>query len=246
MSNNFVTIKAHDGQDFEAYIAFPEKTPAPVVILIQEIFGINHEMREKCDAMAAKGYIALCPDLFWRIEPGIHLTDRIPEQLERAFTLFGQFDQEQGLEDLRATLAHARAMKECAGPVTCIGYCLGGKLAYMMAARTDIDATVSYYGVGLGTMLEEADKITTPLLLHIAGEDEYVPKNEQADIQSTMLEHPTAELYVYPGMSHAFARGEGLHYNEQAAQMANKRTDAFLTAALANPALTAKNKRHAK
>lgn len=232
MPKNRITITAKDGGTFGAYVAWPDITPAPVVILIQEIFGINHEMREKCEDLAAQGYIAICPDLFWRIEPGIDLTDRVPEQLERAFRLFGEFDQEQGLKDLEATLSHIRGMKECSSRVACVGYCLGGKLAWMMAARTEIDAAVSYYGVGLGSLLGEADKIEEPLLLHIAGEDEFVPKEEQEKIQAAMLEHPTAQVYVYPGMQHAFARGEGLHYNEDAATLAASRTLAFLGAYL--------------
>lgn len=227
-SKNQITTKAQDGGVFSAYIAYPDVMPAPAVILIQEIFGVNHEMREKCEDMAAQGYLAVCPDLFWRIEPGIDLTDRVPEQLERAFRLFGEFDQEQGLKDLEATLSHIRAMKECTGSVACVGFCLGGKLAYMMAARTEIDAAVSYYGVGLGSMLNEADKIEEPLLLHIAGEDEFVPKDEQKKIEEAMLEHPTAEVHVYPGMEHAFARGEGLHYNREAAELAAERTAEFL------------------
>lgn len=232
MSKNRITVMAQGGGAFGAYVAYPDVMPAPAVILIQEIFGVNREMREKCDSMAAQGYLAVCPDLFWRIEPGIDLTDRIPEELQRAFSLFGQFDQEQGLKDLEATLAHIRGMKECAGPVACVGFCLGGKLAFMMAARTGIDATVSYYGVGLGGMSGEAGNIKNPILLHIAGNDEFVPPDEQEKIKSAMRGHPHAELHSYPGLPHAFARGGGLHYNEDAARLATERTARFLAAHL--------------
>lgn len=232
MSKNQITIKAPDGGAFGAYVAFPARLPAPAVILIQEIFGVNREMREKCDAMAAQGYLAVCPDLFWRIEPGIDLTDREPAQLERAFRLFGEFDQVLGLADLEATLAHVRGMAESAGPVGCAGFCLGGRLAYMMAARTGIDAAVSYYGVGLGGLLGEAGNITVPLLLHIAGADAFVPPEEQKQIEDAMRDHPAAEVYVYPGMEHAFARGGGIHYNEAAARLAADRTAGFLAAHL--------------
>lgn len=223
-----IQITAHDGGTFKAYVALPEITPAPAVIMIQEIFGINAEMREKCDHMAAQGYVAICPDLFWRIEPGIELTDAVPEQLERAFQLFGEFDVDLGIEDLKSTLSAARAHEAVSGKVGSVGYCLGGKLSYMLGAASDIDASVSYYGVGLGAMLDHAPQITNPILLHIAGADEFVPLEEQAQIQEAMDNHDTAQVWHYAGMDHAFARGNGMHYNAEAATLANGRTDQFL------------------
>lgn len=228
-----IKIPAHDGGEFSAYISLPDTTPGPAVILIQEIFGVNHEMREKCDDMAAQGYVAICPDLFWRIEPDIQLSDNVEEELLRAFELYGQFDVETGLADLKTTLDFVRNCKQhSSGPVGCMGYCLGGKLAYMMAARTDIDASVGYYGVGIETMLDEVENIKNPILLHIAGEDEFVPKEAQKQIEDTMLNHPLAETWHYPGLEHAFARGDGMHYNEEAANLANGRTLKFLDANL--------------
>ncbi|MEZ5918416.1 MAG: dienelactone hydrolase family protein [Alphaproteobacteria bacterium] len=228
-AQNTLQIPAADGSgSFSAYMALPTHMPAPCVIVIQEIFGINQEIRDKCDHLAALGYVAVAPDLFWRIEPGIELVDSVEEQLQRAFQLFGEFDQAKGLEDLQATLAFVRDDARCNGRVGCIGYCLGGKLAYMLAAHSDIDASVSYYGVGIEAMLGDAEKIKAPILLHIAGEDEFVPKDAQAKIEDTLLEHPLAETYRYPGMDHAFARGGGMHYNAEAATLANTRTESFL------------------
>jgi carboxymethylenebutenolidase len=232
MSKNSIVIKTQDGGAMGAYIVMPEILPAPVIIVIQEIFGVNAELRAKCDTLADEGYIAICPDLFWRIEPGIDLTDNVPEQLQRAFHLFSVFDVEQGVQDLQSTLSHALSMKDCTGKVGAVGYCLGGKLAFLMAIKTEIHAVVSYYGVGLGAMLDQAQNITEPLLLHIAGDDEYVPKDEQAKIIAAMEEHPTAQIYTYPGMDHAFARGGGMHYNLDAAHLANGRTERFLQEAL--------------
>jgi len=226
---SMIDIETGEGV-MRAYIARPEKSgKAPVIIMIQEIFGVNAEMREKCDAWAAKGYIAICPDLFWRIEPGIDLIDSVPEQLERAFELFGIFDTGKGMNDLQATLDHARGMDKCGGKVGCAGYCLGGKLAYMMATHTDIDATAGYYGVAIGSMLDDAGKITKPLLLHIAGEDEFVPKEEQGAIISAFADHPQVTTHLYEGMDHAFARGNGMHYNAEAAKLANARTESFFS-----------------
>src|SRR5262245_48681084 len=127
-----VKIPAKDGATFDAYVATPTKTPAATMIVIQEIFGVNKEMRAKCDELATQGYLAIAPDLFWRIEPNIQLVDSIPDQLQRAFDLFGKFDVPKGMEDLKATLEFARKYKDSNGKVGCVGYCLGGKLAYMM------------------------------------------------------------------------------------------------------------------
>lgn len=224
----YITINTDEGE-MAAYIAMPKEAQnAPAIIMIQEIFGVNKEMREKCDDMAARGYIAICPDLFWRIEAGLDLVDSKPEELARAFELFGLFDCEKGVQDLKRTLVHVRGMNETSGNVGCIGYCLGGKLAYMMATQSDIDASIGYYGVGIQDMLEDVDKITKPLMLHIAGADEFVPKNAQDEIISTFAKHPQAETYRYDGMDHAFARGEGVHYNEAAATLANTRSGDFL------------------
>lgn len=225
---NSVEIQAHDGKTFKAHIAMPDKTPAGAVILIQEIFGINQDMREKCEAMADLGFIGIAPDLFWRIEPGIELYDSNPEQLQRAFHLFSEFDVALGIKDLQSTLSFIRKHPDCNGHVGAAGYCLGGKLAYLLAASSDIDASVSYYGVGIEAMLGKAQDIKKPILLHIAGNDQYVPKDAQDKIIETMKDHDTAEVFHYPGLDHAFARENGMHYNEQAAILANERTATFL------------------
>lgn len=229
---SMISITAHDGGSFQAYIARPENTPAPVVIVIQEIFGINQELRDKCHELAAQGYIAVCPDLFWRIEPGIELVDSVPEQLQRAFDLYGQFDVKNGIADLKSTLDQVRKLDGSNGKVGCTGYCLGGKLAFMMATHSDIDASVSYYGVAIETMLDDSANIKAPLLMHIAENDQFVPPEAQAQIKGVLSDNPHVEIHSYPGADHAFARGNGMHYNEAAATLANGRTKTFLKDAL--------------
>lgn len=226
-------IQAHDGGRFQAHIVMPDKTPAAAVIVIQEIFGINRDVRVKCEELADMGFIGIAPDLFWRIEPGIELYDSNPEELQRAFQLFGEFNVDLGIKDLQSTLDFIRKHPACNGHVGAVGYCLGGKLAYMLAAASDLDAAVSYYGVGLETMLDQADRIKEPILLHIAGNDQFVPKAAQDKIIETLKDHDTAETFHYPGMDHAFARINGMHYNEQAANLANERTATFLQTYLA-------------
>lgn len=223
-------IQAQDGTGtFNAYISYPAKMPAPAVILIQEIFGVNAEMRQKCDDLAAKGFIAVCPDLFWRMEPGVQLTDQSEAEWEKAFGFFQNFDVDKGIEDLKSTEKFVREDLQINGNVGCIGYCLGGKMAYLMAARSSIDASVGYYGVGLDELLAEADNIDNPLMLHIAEEDEFVSKDAQKIIKDGLKGHPCITIYSYAGVNHAFARGHGIHYDKAAAQKADGRTFEFLS-----------------
>lgn len=211
------------GGTMNAYVAYPAQLPAPVLIVIQEIFGVNDEIKSRCEMYAKEGYIAIAPDMFWRIEPNVSLTDKTKEEWDKAFALMNAFDTDQGVEDLKATLDYARKMEGSNGKVGNIGFCLGGKLSYLMAARTDVDATVSYYGVGLQDMLGEMDNIQTPTDLYIASLDKFTPPEAQAQIVSASQDHQNVTTYVYEGVDHAFARLGGEHYDEQATALAYKR-----------------------
>lgn len=221
-----ITIKGEDG-DFAAYLARPAKTKAPAVVVIQEIFGVNAVMRDICDGLAAEGFLAVCPDLFWRIEPGIDITDKSEAEWKRAFELFNAFDVEAGVKDIAATIDQVRAMAEVNGKVGAVGFCLGGLLAFLTAARTDADASVSYYGVGIEGRLAEAEKLANPLQMHIAEEDQFVPKEAQALITATLKNHPQIQIHTYPGRDHAFARVGGEHYDAADAKLAGGRTLTF-------------------
>jgi len=227
-----ITIEGPDGS-FGAYLALPSTTPAPALVVAQEIFGVNQVMRDICDWLAGEGYVACCPDTFWRIEPGIQLTDQTEAEWARAFELFGLFDVDKGIEDLKATLGHLRGLPECNGKAGSIGYCLGGKLAFLMATRSDADANVSYYGVGLAELMDEADNISAPLLLHVASKDQFVPPEAQEVVKTQLAGNPHVTLHVYEGQDHAFARVGGEHYDQAAAELANARSLAHLQAALA-------------
>ena len=222
-----VTIRASDGGSFTAYLATPKSGKGPGVVVIQEIFGVNKVMRDITDGLAAQGYTAICPDLFWRIEPGIQITDKTEAEWKRAFELFNAFNVEKGVEDLKATLATLRQHPSCTGKVGAVGYCLGGKLAYLMAARSDADCSVGYYGVGIQDLLGEAKSIRKPLMLHIAEKDEYTPPPAQEKIKAGLKDNPHVTLHSYPGMDHAFARVGGQHYDKAAADLANRRTAEF-------------------
>lgn len=221
-----VTIPSSDG-DFSAYLASPGGD-GPGVLVIQEIFGVNKDMRDHCDRLAAQGYFAICPDLFWRQEPGIQITDQSEDEWARAFELFQGFNVDLGVVDLKESLEYLREIDGCTGRVGTLGFCLGGKLVYLMACRSDADCNVSYYGVGIDELLQEAPQITTPTMLHIAEEDEFVSKDAQSKIKESLAHHPCVTIHSYAGVNHAFARHNGVHYDETAAMRADERTRKFL------------------
>jgi len=220
------TISVKDGS-FSAYVARPKAASAPAVVVLQEIFGVNQVMRDITDGLAGQGYLAICPDLFWRIEPGIDITDQSEAEWKRAFELFNAFDVDQGVKDIAATIATIRKDPQCSGKVGAVGFCLGGLLAFLTATRTDADAAVGYYGVGLEGRVAEAEKLVKPLMLHIAEEDQFSPKEAQAVILQALKDHPSVEIHTYPGRDHAFARPGGEHYDEADARLAGGRTLQF-------------------
>ncbi|MBO9517890.1 MAG: dienelactone hydrolase family protein [Porphyrobacter sp.] len=220
-----ISTLEHNGS-FSAYCARPSSTPRGAIVVIQEIFGVNPGIRHKCDRLAEAGYLALAPDLFWRIEPGVELDPDVEAEFKRALELMGQFDQDQGVADIEATIRHAR---DALGvpKVGAVGYCLGGRLAFMVAARTDADATVGYYAVGVDGLLREKHAIARPLMLHIAGNDGFVSPEVQQAMHEGLDGHPKVTLYDYPGLDHGFATEMGKRRDEEGADLADSRTAAF-------------------
>ena len=226
MSGKDITIAGPDGS-FSGYLSTPSAGTGPGVVVIQEIFGVNAVMRGVADALAARGYLALCPDLFWRLQPGVQLTDKTKAEWDQAFALMNRFDPDAGVKDIQATITQLRGTQGCTGKVGAVGYCLGGLLAYLTAARTDSDASVGYYGVNIQTKLDEAKTIKKPLMLHIAAKDQFVPPEAQKQIVEGLKSNPLVTLYTYPEMDHAFAREGGEHYDKACADLANGRTATF-------------------
>ncbi len=216
------------GGAFSAYVARPQGADkAPAIVVIQEIFGVNGFVRGVADRFAAEGYLAIAPDLFWRIEPGVDITDQSQAEWDKAFALYNAFDVDQGVKDIDTTIDFIRADAGCSGRVGAVGFCLGGLLAYLTATRTDVDAAVGYYGVGIEKHLPEVDKLEGCLMLHIAEEDGFVPKPAQQLIIGALKNHPRVDIFTYPGRDHAFAREGGEHYDAVDATKANTRTDEF-------------------
>ncbi|MBM3568014.1 MAG: NADPH:quinone reductase [Alphaproteobacteria bacterium] len=232
MAGTRITVSTQGGS-YSAYLAKPAAGKGPGVVVIQEIFGVNKVMRDIADDLAAQGYIALVPDLFWRQQPGIELTDKTEAEWARAFELYKGFNVDLGIVDIQSAIKTLRAMPGCSGKVGSVGYCLGGLLAYLTACRTDADVSVGYYGVGIEGKLAEAANIKGALLLHIAAADDYCKPDAQAKIKEALRGNPHVAIHGYAGMGHAFARIGGQHYNKTAADTANGRTYAAFALHLA-------------
>jgi carboxymethylenebutenolidase len=227
-----IELKSADGA-FSAYLAKPAHTAeGPGIVVIQEIFGVNKVVRDICDGLADQGFYALAPDLFWRIEPGVDITDQSEAEWAKAFDLFGKFNADTGVADIQVAIDALRAMPGVTGKVGAVGYCLGGLLAYLTATRTNADASVSYYGVNIAGLLDEASKISKPILFHVAAKDQFVPAEAQAQMAEVLGPNPNATMLTYAGQDHAFARPGGAHYHADAARAANAATIAFFNAHL--------------
>ncbi len=207
------------------YVAKPDSAPKAAIIVIQEIFGVNPGIRQKCENWAKAGYLAIAPDLFWRFAPGCDLDPDVPEELQIAFGHFGTYDPDDGVTDLSNLIDWARA--QGVERVGCVGYCLGGRLAYMVAARTSVDASVGYYGVMIDQMLGEATNVKKPLMLHIPTADGFVGPEAQATMHAGLDPHPHITLHDYAGLDHGFAAEMGNRRDEAGAQLADARTAAF-------------------
>jgi carboxymethylenebutenolidase len=213
---------------FTGYIARPTGAAKAAIIVIQEIFGVNPGIRQKCDKLAAEGYVALAPDLFWRLEPGVELDPDVENEFNQALDLMGKFDQDAGIRDIQATINYLHEQEGTAN-VGCVGYCLGGRLAFMTAARTNVSASVGYYGVGIDGLLDEANAIANPVMLHIPTADGFVGPETQAAMHNGLDDHPKVTLHDYEGLDHGFATETGKRRQEEAANLADSRTAAFFT-----------------
>jgi len=230
------TIKAFDGGEFDAYLALPASAYGPGILVLQEIFGVNDYMRSVADWYAAHGFVALCPDLFWRLERGIELTDKGDDH-KKAFDLYQRIDEAKAVEDSAAAMNFLRQHPACSGRAGAVGFCMGGNLAYLLSVRFKPDCAVGYYGVSIEKSLDEAHNLSTPLLLHIGGGDQFCPPEAQAKIHAALDNNPLVKICVYPDKGHAFARPGGEHYDFAAAELANLRSLEFLVTHLAGAGL---------
>jgi carboxymethylenebutenolidase len=216
-------IETFDGT-FTAYFAAPTLTPVPVVVVIQEIFGVNAGIRRIADDLARQGFLAVCPDLFWRFEPGVQLSDHSEADWKKGLDFYDRYNFDEGVKDMAATIAACRKIVGSNGKVGVMGFCLGGLMSFLTASRVEVDAAVEYYGAETEKFVSEGLRIKKPFLMHLAGEDEYMDKAAQATIRETLAHNPLVNIHTYAGRSHAFARPNGDHYAATDAAIANNRT----------------------
>jgi len=226
----WVEVQGPDGA-FKAYVARPSGTPKGAVVAIQEIFGVNAVMRGKADWLAREGFLAVSPDLFWRIKPGIDLTDQSEAEWKQALDYMNQLDKNASVRDVQATLTWARS--QGVSKAGALGYCMGGYIAFLAACRTDTDATVCYHGGGIHTALDEARNIKKPVMLHNPMKDGFIPREALDTIRETLSSNPLVTVCEYAEQDHAFTREGGAHYDEAAKQLADGRTIEFLNRTLA-------------
>ncbi len=231
------TLKSFDGGEFDAYMALPASGYGPGIVVLQEIFGVNEYMRTVCDWYASHGFVAICPDLFWRQEPGIQLTDRSEAEWQKAFSLYQGLDEAKAVEDSAAAVEFLRKHPAGNGRVGAVGFCLGGNLAWLLSVRFKPDCAVGYYGVSIEKTLGEANCLSSPLMLHIAGKDQYCPPDAQKEIHGALDANPLVTIHDYPDQDHAFGRPGGAHYDADAAELANLRTLEFFVRNLAGAGL---------
>jgi carboxymethylenebutenolidase len=220
-----------DGE-FPVYVAEPAAQARAAIIVIPEIFGVNPGIRAKCDSWAGKGYLATAPDIFWRFAAGEELDPDVPKEFQRALENMGKFSAETCVRDIEALIHHLKRERGVA-KVGLVGFCLGGYMAYLAATRTDIDASVGYYGVSIDQHLSEGHAIANPLMLHIPTADHFVGPEAQAAIHAAFDTHPRVTLHDYEGLDHGFAAEMGQRRDEEGAKLADSRTEAFFAEHLA-------------
>src|ERR1700720_2473121 len=222
-----ISVNGQDGT-FAAYVATPKTSPAPAVVVLQELFGVNADIREKCDDLAEQGFLAVAPDLFWRQEPGVDLSVTSEPDWQHGLRLYQAYGRDAGVRDIKDTADTVAKMPECTGKIAVLGYCLGALMTFLTAVRYRVDAAVAYHGGDTEKYLGELDGLHSSLLMHLAEEDEFISKPAQAEIKAALAGKPNARVYSYPGQNHAFTRHGGAHYNAEAAALAHERTYAFL------------------
>jgi carboxymethylenebutenolidase len=226
MRSENIRVPLRDGE-MRAYLALPERRPAGAVIAIMEIWGVNDTMRHHAHEFAEAGFICLVPDLFWRQEPAVELSDGNPDHVRKAFDLYYDFDYDLGVRDMEDTASFLRRLADGNGKVGAVGYCLGGKLCYLMCCRSDIDCAVAYYGTYIEHNIREVANLHWPFMLHMAMRDRWVQAEVNDLLERRLAPNPLVTIHKYPSADHAFARKGGKTYSEPEAERALGLTTEF-------------------
>lgn len=231
MNSRYIDIQAGDGQSFKGYLSLPPTGSGPGILLIQEIFGVNHHIRAVADQYALDGYVVLAPDVFWRVEPGVEI-GYSEQDIQKGRSLMQQLDAAQTVDDLSAALKTLRALPECVGKVASLGYCMGGRLSFLCAANAGVDAAVCYYPGGIEGQLGQVDKVKCPVLFHFGEKDKGISLDAVAKVKDAFAGRKDAAIEVYPNADHGFNCWARPAYHQKSAALAHGRTLSFLSAAL--------------
>jgi len=226
VTGKYINVKARDGKEFKAYVAEPNGAAGPGILLIQEIFGVNHHIRGVADKLAGQGYVVVAPDLFFRLEPGFEV-GYSGDDMTKAFRYYEQFDEKTALSDLGCAVEALRKLPECNGKVGVIGFCLGGKMSYRLSAHHKVEAAVSYYGGGIDGFLSEAQDIKCPIIFHYGALDAHIPMSSVDKVKDAFKGRDEVSVYVYENADHGFNCDELASYNPEAAKVAWSRTLSF-------------------
>jgi len=223
-------MRGHDGHSFGGALAIPESGSGPGMLVLQEIFGLTAYVRGVCDRLAGLGYVALAPELYSRIQPDLVLDEHLPESLPRAFEAMNQLDVDQAADDAVAALEHLRTVPEVrGGQVGVIGFCLGGGLAYMVAAASDPDIAICYYGSAIPGALHRSAQVTCPVLFHFGEDDPYISAEQRRAVAHAFAGRRDVEIHLHPHAGHAFDNHDAAMFSRpQAAARAWEQTTAFL------------------
>jgi carboxymethylenebutenolidase len=228
LSDGTEVVTTHDGGRMPAFVARPSSGRGPGVVVLHEIFGVTGYLRRRARDLAQSGYVALVPELFWRLGSNIELTEDTPEGLQQAFGYLQRLDEPQAVDDAAAALEHLRSMPETRGKAGVLGFCMGGRLAYMLAAASDPDVVVSYYGSGIGNQLQEAPRIGCPIAFHFGDADQYLPVEEANRIRAALSSHPNTQVHMHAGAGHAFDNPSPMFHHRGASDEAWPQTLAYL------------------
>jgi carboxymethylenebutenolidase len=221
------TINAPDGESFDAHLVLPDSGSGPGLLVLQEIFGVNEYIREVCDRLAGLGYVAMAPDVFWRIERNVSLGGD-EDALQKAYGYIGQYDWQKGIPDLVAALQHLRGLPETGGRAGALGFCFGGVTSFALGCVSDPDVVVSYYGSGVPDWIGNADSLSCPTILHFGSKDAFIPGEKIASVREWADPRPHVEFHEYDA-GHAFDNHTSAIFSEpNAAAQAWEKTKAFL------------------
>ncbi|HSR24264.1 MAG TPA: dienelactone hydrolase family protein [Candidatus Eisenbacteria bacterium] len=197
------SVTAGDAAGLPCHLAIPASGRGPGVLVLQEIFGVNDYVRGRCETLAGLGYVAMAPDLYWRLEPGVEIAHD-EAGLQRAFGYLQRLDEPLAVRDAGAALDRLRGLPEVTGTAGVLGFCMGGRIGYHVTARFRPDAAVLYYGSGTADALELAGEIRCPVLFHFGGDDQYLPAEQVERIRAAFRGRDDLEFDVQPGAGHAF------------------------------------------